>query len=117
MLDRITTTAPREAFGIGPTHVMVAGDNPERIRSEAAIGHAGAAQLSDPRLDRDHEPTPVFRGGHRQANAVPDLINGLATLDYVTRRTAQGLSKKDIIRCLDLSPGSNAPSPITCGAA
>ena len=48
----------------------------------------------------------LFRGGHRQANAALYRIVIVRmrwhqpTIDYVTRRTAQGLSKKDIIRCL-----------------
>ena len=45
-------------------------------------------------------------GGHRQANAALYRIVIVRmhwhqpTLDYVVRRTADGLSKKDIIRCL-----------------
>ena len=48
----------------------------------------------------------LFRGGHRQANAAIYRIVTVRmrwhqpTLDYVGRRTAQGLTKKDIIRCL-----------------
>ena len=48
----------------------------------------------------------LFRGGHRQANAALYRIVIVRmrwhqpTLDYVARRTGQGLSKKDIIRCL-----------------
>lgn len=48
----------------------------------------------------------LFRGGHRQANAALYRIVTVRmrwhrpTIDYVSRRTAQGLSKKDIIRCL-----------------
>ena len=48
----------------------------------------------------------LFRGGHRQANATLYRIVIVRmrwhqpTIDYVARRTAQGLSKKDIIRCL-----------------
>jgi hypothetical protein len=48
----------------------------------------------------------LFRGGHRQANAALYRIITVRmrwhqpTLDYVARRTAHGLTKKDIIRCL-----------------
>ena len=48
----------------------------------------------------------LFRGGHRQANAALYRIVTVRmrwhqpTMDYVARRTSQGLSKKDIIRCL-----------------
>ena len=48
----------------------------------------------------------LYRGGHRQANAalyrvviVPMRFHQ-PTIDYVTRRSAEGLTKKDIIRCL-----------------
>jgi hypothetical protein len=48
----------------------------------------------------------LFRGGHRQANAALYRIVTVRmrwhqpTIDYVSRRTAEGLSKRDIIRCL-----------------
>ena len=112
MLDRITTTAAptlREAFGIGPDSaaemMIVAGDNPERIRSDAAFAKlCGACPIpASTGITNRHR---LFRGGHRQANAALYRIVIVRmrwhqpTLDYVTRRTAQGLSKKDIIRCL-----------------
>ena len=111
-LDRITTTAAptlREAFGIGPDSaaemMIVAGDNPERIRSDAAFAKlCGACPIpASTGITNRHR---LFRGGHRQANAALYRIVIVRrrwhqpTLDYVTRRTAQGLSKKDIIRCL-----------------
>ena len=46
------------------------------------------------------------RGGNRQANAALYRVVIVRmrwhppTITYVTRRTAEGLSKKDIIRCL-----------------
>ena len=112
VLDRITTTAAptlREAFGIGPDSaaemMIVAGDNPERIRSDAAFAKlCGACPIpASTGITNRHR---LFRGGHRQANAALYRIVIVRmrwhqpTLDYVTRRTAQGLSKKDIIRCL-----------------
>ncbi len=109
VLDRITTTAAptlREAFGIGDSAaemMIVAGDNPERIRSDAALRSAAPVR-SPPRPGSNRHR--LFRGGHRQANAALYRIVIVRmrwhqpTLDYVTRRTAQGLSKKDIIRCL-----------------
>ena len=48
----------------------------------------------------------LHRGGDRQANKVLHMIvigrlkNDPKTRDYMTRRQAEGLSKKDIIRCL-----------------
>ena len=111
-LDSITRTAApplREAFGIGPDAsaemMIVAGDNPSRIRSDAAFAKlCGACPIpASSGVTNRHR---LFRGGHRQANATLYRIVIVRmrwhqpTMDYVARRTAQGLSKKDIIRCL-----------------
>ena len=78
------------------------GDNPERIRSEAAFAKlcgtcpipASSGQTSRHRL---------YRGGHRQANAAlyPLAIVRMRfhqpTINYVARRTTEGLTKEDII--------------------
>lgn len=48
----------------------------------------------------------LSRGGHRQANAalyrsvIVRLRFHQPTIDYVTRRTAEGKTKAEIIRCL-----------------
>ena len=110
VLDAITHTAAptlREAFGIGADSaaemMIVAGDNPTRVRSEAAFAKlCGACPIpASSGVTHRHR---LFRGGHRQANAAIDRIVTVRasgpTLDYVGRRTAQGLTKKDIIRCL-----------------
>jgi len=111
-LDTITLAAAptlREAFGIGPDSaaemMIVAGDNPQRVRSEAAFAKlCGACPIpASSGVTNRHR---LFRGGHRQANAALYRIVIVRmrwhqpTIDYVTRRTTQGLSKKDIIRCL-----------------
>ena len=112
VLDSITLTAAptlREAFGIGPDSaaemMIVSGDNPTRVRSEAAFAKlCGACPIpASSGVTHRHR---LFRGGHRQANAALYRIVTVRmrwhqpTLDYVVRRTAQGLTKKDIIRCL-----------------
>lgn len=112
VLDAITLVAAptlREAFGIGPSSaaemMIVAGDNPTRIRSEAAFAKlCGACPIpASSGMTHRHR---LFRGGHRQANAALYRIVIVRmrwhqpTIDYVGRRTAQGLTKKDIIRCL-----------------
>ncbi len=112
VLDAITHTAAptlREAFGIGAHSaaemMIVAGDNPTRVRSEAAFAKlCGACPIpASSGVTHRHR---LFRGGHRQANAALYRIVTVRmrwhqpTLDYVGRRTAQGLTKKDIIRCL-----------------
>ncbi|WP_371666712.1 transposase [Streptomyces sp. NBC_00289] len=95
--------------GVGPETaarlLAAVGDNPERLRSEAAFAHVcGAAPLpaSSGRRDRHR----LNRGGNRSANAALYRIAAVRmqhdrrTREYVARRTAQGLQKKDIIRCL-----------------
>ena len=85
--------------------MIVAGDNPTRVRSEAAFAKlCGACPIpASSGVTHRHR---LFRGGHRQANAAIYRIVTVRmrwhqpTLDYVGRRTAQGLTKKDIIRCL-----------------
>ena len=48
----------------------------------------------------------INHGAHRQLNAaiyrtvIVRMRFHQPTIDYVTRRTAEGLSKRDIIRCL-----------------
>ena len=111
-LDTITRAAAptlHEAFGIGTDSVaemmIVAGDNPTRIRSEAAFAKlCGACPVpASSGMTNRHR---LFRGGHRQANAalyrvvIVRMRWHQPTIDYVRRRTAEGLSKKDIIRCL-----------------
>ncbi len=85
--------------------LATAGDNPDRLHSEAAFAHlCGVAPLpaSSGRTDRHR----LNRGGDRAANAALHTIvlcrmrHDPRTRTYVARRTAQGLSKKDIIRCL-----------------
>jgi transposase len=105
------TVAPRTAalFGAGPDVagqlLVTAGDNPDRLRSEAALAHlAGISPLpaSSGRTDRHR----LNRGGDRAANAAIHRIvlcrmrHDHRTRAYVARRTAQGLSKKEIMRCL-----------------
>ncbi|GAB3595877.1 Transposase IS116/IS110/IS902 family protein [Corynebacterium faecale] len=95
--------------GCGPIVVadliISIGGNPERIHSEAALAHlCGAAPLpaSSGRTNRHR----LNRGGGRRANsalyriAVVRMRCDQRTKDYVARRTAEGLSKKEIIRCL-----------------
>ena len=111
-LDAITAAAVptlRAAFGLGPDAaaemMIVAGDNPDCIRSEAAFATlCGPYPLpASSGVTNRHR---LFRGGHRQANAALYRIVLVRmqwhkrTINYVVRRTNQGLSKKDIMRCL-----------------
>jgi len=85
--------------------VVTAGDNPERLRSEAALAHlCGVAPLpaSSGRTDRHR----LNRGGDRQANnalhtmVLTRMRHDPTTRAYVQRRTKDGLSKTEIMRCL-----------------
>jgi transposase len=82
-----------------------AGDNPGRLVSEAAFAHlCGAAPLpaSSGKTTR-HRFNP---GGHRDANealwriVLVRMKSHAPTRAYVARRTAEGLSKREIMRCL-----------------
>jgi transposase len=114
--DRQITALVREAApqllarpGIGVQSaaalLTTVGDNAERVRNEAAMAHlCGVAPMpaSSGRVTR-HRLNP---GGDRQANralytiVVTRMRIDQRTRDYVERRTTQGLSKKEIIRCL-----------------
>jgi transposase len=85
--------------------LVTAGDNPQRLRSEAAFAHlCGTAPIpaSSGRTDRRR----LNRAGDRRANnavwriALVRMRCHPPTRAYVERRTKQGLSKLDILRCL-----------------
>lgn len=85
--------------------LITAGQNTDRIRSEAAFAMlCGAAPI--PASSGQTRRYRLNRGGDRQANAalyrvvLSRLRWDPTTQAYAQRRTAQGLSKKDIIRCL-----------------
>jgi hypothetical protein len=106
-----TRTAPAlvATFGIGfdsaAELLCAAGDNAARVRSEAAYAKlCGACPI--PASSGKTSRHRLNRGGNRQANAalfrivVVRLRWHPATIAYVHRRTAEGLSKREIIRCL-----------------
>lgn len=112
LLDDLTRAhAPtlREGIGIGADTaaevLIVFGDNPERIHSEAAFAKlCGASPVpASSGMTNRHR---LSRAGHREANAalyravIVRMRFHHPTIDYVARRTAEGLSKRDIIRCL-----------------
>ena len=111
-LERVAREAAPQLMaldGVGPdtaaTLLVAAGDNPERLRSEASFAHlCGAApvQASSGKVVR-HRLNP---GGNRDANralhvvALNRLRRDGRTRAYVARRTAEGKSKKETMRCL-----------------
>lgn len=104
-------TAPRllTRFGVGPhtaaTLLITAGDNPERLRSEAALAAlcgVSPVEASSGKTTRHR----LNRGGDRQANnalwtiALVRMRSDERTRTYVERRRAEGRSRKEIMRCL-----------------
>ncbi|WP_432868633.1 IS110 family transposase [Microbispora rosea] len=107
----ISTCAPKllQRPGIGPDTaaalLITAGDNPDRLNSEAAFAalcgvnpiEASSGKTARHRLNR---------GGDRRSNSalytvvLTRLGRDQRTRDYAQRRTAEGKSKKEIIRCL-----------------
>ena len=96
-------------FALGPdtaiTLLIAIGDNPDRLRSEAAFARlCGVAPIpaSSGRTNRHR----LHRGGNRQANsalhvaAIVRLRYCERTQAYAKRRQAEGRTKPEIIRCL-----------------
>ena len=112
MLERLTSQHAqhlRQQFGVGPhtaaVLVAVAGDNPGRLRSEAAL----AALCGTNPLPASSGKTTrhrLNRGGNRSANnalwtiAMVRMRSDPRTRAYVERRTKEGMSLKEIHRCL-----------------
>ena len=85
--------------------LILVGDNPERIKSEAALAKiCGVCPI--PASSGKTKRMRLNRGGNRQANAALYIIaitrmrDHEATKNYVIKRTAQGKSKREITRCL-----------------
>jgi len=106
----VTARAPGllALHGVGPDTaallLVAAGDHPERLRSEAAWAHlCGTAPIPASGKVRRHRLNP---GGNREAShalwriVITRMSSRPATRAYVERRTKEGLSKKEIIRCL-----------------
>lgn len=111
-LDKLTrkyASHLRSQFGVGPqtaaTLLAVAGDNPERLKNEAALASlCGVNPL--PASSGKTVRHRLNRGGSREANnalwtiALVRMRSDPRTRIYVDRRTGEGLSTKEILRCL-----------------
>lgn len=99
-----------ESVGIGldiaAEMLVTAGDNSTRIRSEAAFAKMCGACPIPAGSGKTNGRHRLNRGGNRQANAalyravIVRMRWHQPTIAYVARRTAEGLSKREIIRCL-----------------
>ena len=111
-LDRLTAQAApalRQLCGVGAevagALLVAAGGNPGRLGSEAAFSMlCGACPI--PASSGKTVRHRLNRGGNRQANtALYRIVVGRLrwhqpTRAYLARRTTEGLSKREIIRCL-----------------
>ena len=97
------------ACGVGPDAaaalLVAAGDNPDRMRSEAsfaALCGASPVEASSGATVRHR----LNRGGNRQANnalwriAMVRMRIDDRTIEYAARRRAEGKTRREIIRCL-----------------
>ncbi len=113
-----------DIYGIGPDTaaalLITAGDNPERLRSEAAFAAlcgVNPIPASSGKTNRHR----LNRGGDRSANCalhrivIVRLRRDERTKEYMERRISEGMTKSEVIRCLkryvarELFPVLNKP--------
>jgi transposase len=136
-LERLVAeAAPRLVSlpGVGTNHaatlLVLAGDNPQRLRSEvsfASLCGVSPVEASSGKVVRHR----LNRGGNRDANRALHMVcvvrmgSDRRTRAYVARRTAEGKSKWEIMRCLKryiarevyrVLLSSAAPAPALIGA-
>jgi transposase len=108
----VTARAPGllALHGVGPDTaallLIAAGDHPERLRSESSWAHLCGVAPIPASSGKTAGRYRLNRGGDRQANSalwrivIVRLRSHPATRAYADRRSKEGLSKKEIIRCL-----------------
>jgi transposase len=85
--------------------LVAAGDNPERLRNEAAFAHLCGTSPIDASSGKQHRHR-LNRSGDRQANSalwhivITRMVYDPRTAEYIDRRTKEGLTKKEAVRCL-----------------
>lgn len=113
MIEQLVTSPASqllERFGIGidtaAEILIVASNNPERIRSEAAFTKPAGISPVPTGSGTTSGRHRINHGGHRQLNAAINRIVIIRmrfhepTIANVARRTTEGKSKREIIRCL-----------------
>jgi transposase len=111
-LDRLVAKAAGKLLarkGVGTdvagALLVAAGDNPDRLRSEASFASLCGSSPLDASSGRQQRHR-LNRGGDRQANGalwrivIVRMSCDQPTIDYVKRRTTEGKTKREIIRCL-----------------
>jgi transposase len=108
----VTARAPGllALHGVGPDTaamlLVAAGDHPERLRSESSWAHLCGVAPIPASSGKTAGRYRLNRGGDRQANSalwrivIVRMSSHPATRAYADRRSKEGLSKKEIIRCL-----------------
>jgi transposase len=111
LVPLVAVTAPAlvARHGVGPETagalLVSVGDNPDRLHSEAAFAHLCGASPIDASSGLVVRKR-LNRGGDRRANealwriVMVRMVSDPHTRHYVERRTKEGLSKREIIRCL-----------------
>jgi len=107
----VRTVAPEllDKIGVGTdvacTLLVAAGDNPERLKNEAAFAALCGVSPVDASSGRQQRHR-LNRGGNRDANRALWVIAFVRmrcdprTKEYVAKRTENGLSRMEILRCL-----------------
>jgi transposase len=103
------TPALLQQYGVGPDTagalLLAAGDNPHRLTNEAAFAAlcgVSPVEASSGKTQRRR----LNRGGDRRANSalytitITRLRHDQRTRDYIDRRTTQGKTRREAIRCL-----------------
>jgi transposase len=114
LTELVAEAAPPDLLaktGVGPQVAAVllgaAGDNPQRLRSERSFAALCGVSPVDCSSGK-HIRHRLNKGGDRQANAalwrivIVRMRHDQRTKIYVERRTKEGKTKKEIIRCLKL---------------
>jgi transposase len=108
----LLATAPdlMARFGVGPdtaaSLLVAAGDNPERLHSEAAWAHLCGVSPVPAESGKNAGHLRRHQGGDRQANsalwriAMVRIAHDPETRMYFDRRVKEGRTKRDIIRIL-----------------
>jgi transposase len=109
-LVRVAAPDLVDLFGVGVElagqFLVTAGDNPERIRTEAAFAKLCGVAPQPASSGRTTGRHRLSRSGDRAANSALYIVTIVRirhhppTRAYLQRRTAEGLSKREIIRCL-----------------
>jgi transposase len=108
----LVATVPEllDLFGVGPDTaaalVMAAGDNPERLHSEAAFAHLCGVSPIPTGSGKNSGKVRAHQGGDRQANSalwrivMVRIAHDQRTQVYFERRVKEGMTTHEVIRIL-----------------